>query len=610
MVDRWGWRWIYRKTGGVAEMKDNDVKGGRRVVWSPQERQAEFMQRGEYEALYGGAAGGGKSDALLAEALRQADKACYRGIIFRKTYPQLTELEDRSQTLYKGAYPAARYNKTKHCWSFPSGAKIYFGAMQHKKDRLNYQGKHYDFVGFDELTQFSFDEYSYMFSRNRPGGKGTRVYIRATANPGGPGHSWVKQRFITAGEPMKPIIEEHKVKKPDGAEIIIRKSRVFIPASVFDNKELLRNDPEYLASLSMLPTAERKALLYGDWNSFTGQVFTEWRDDPEHYCDRRWTHVIAPFEIPRHWEIVRGFDFGYTRPFSVGWYAVDTKGCIYRIREYYGCTDKANEGIRLEPSAIAENIRKIERDDPNIRGRNVYGVADPSIFDKSRGESVADLMARSPYFIIWSPGDNARISGKMQYHNRLAFNSDGEAMFYCFNTCREFIRTIPALMYDEKNVEDIDTTMEDHIYDRKNDLFGTFGDRFKHFAKIQKLMGSQMHSLCPHLPGDCYQRGAVAGSISHTGNQIGSARAQCRHTNTGLMGQTTINVGHKGCPLLMSGGDKTNIRMGKGLHNLKVFLSRNAKNVLHAFFFQAFYQHLRCVIFWCLIFFPHLKLLL
>lgn len=311
MVDRWGWRWIYRKTGGVAEMKDNDVKGGRRVVWSPQERQAEFMQRGEYEALYGGAAGGGKSDALLAEALRQADKACYRGIIFRKTYPQLTELEDRSQTLYKGAYPAARYNKTKHCWSFPSGAKIYFGAMQHKKDRLNYQGKHYDFVGFDELTQFSFDEYSYMFSRNRPGGKGTRVYIRATANPGGPGHSWVKQRFITAGEPMKPIIEEHKVKKPDGAEIIIRKSRVFIPASVFDNKELLRNDPEYLASLSMLPTAERKALLYGDWNSFTGQVFTEWRDDPEHYCDRRWTHVIQEAGSKLSRDMIKGTYFAF-----------------------------------------------------------------------------------------------------------------------------------------------------------------------------------------------------------------------------------------------------------------------------------------------------------
>lgn len=162
---------------------------------------------------------------------------------------------------------------------------------------------------------------------------------------------------------------------------------------------------------------------------------------------------------------MRGFDFGYTKPFSVGWYAVDTEGCIYRIREYYGCTEKPNEGIRLEPSVIAENIRKIECDDPNIKGRNVYGVADPSIFDKSRGESVADLMARAPNFVIWSPGDNARIAGKMQYHNRFAFRSDGKPMFYCFCTCREFIRTIPALMYDEKNVEDIDTATEDHIYD-------------------------------------------------------------------------------------------------------------------------------------------------
>lgn len=440
-------------------------QSARRVVWSPQKKQAQFMERGEYEALYGGAAGGGKSDALLVEALRQVNIPCYRGIIFRKTYPQLTELEDRSAAIYRAAYPKAEYNKTKHCWSFPSGAKIYFGAMQRSKDKLNYQGKHFDFVGFDELTQFSWEEYSYMFSRNRPGGEGTRVYIRATANPGGPGHSWVKQRFITAGEPLKPISEQHTVYKPDGTEVKIKRSRVFVPASVFDNEKLLKNDPAYLASLSMLPTAEKKALLYGDWDSFSGQVFSEWRDDPVHYEDRLWTHVIKPFEIPKHWAIVRGFDFGYTKPFSVGWYAVDTEGCIYRIREYYGCTEKPNEGIRLEPSGIAENIRKIERDDPNIKGRNVYGVADPSIFDKSRGESVADLMARAPNFVIWSPGDNARIAGKMQYHNRFAFRSDGKPMFYCFCTCREFIRTIPALMYDEKNVEDIDTATEDHIYD-------------------------------------------------------------------------------------------------------------------------------------------------
>ena len=437
----------------------------KRVIWSPQKKQEEFLKRSEYEALYGGAAGGGKSDALLAEALRQVDIPYYRGIIFRKTYPQLSELEDRSAMIYKSAYPKAEYNRTKHCWQFPSGAKIYFGAMQYGKDKLNYQGKHFDFVGFDELTQFSWEEYSYMFSRNRPNGPDTRVYIRATANPGGPGHSWVKQRFITAGEPYTPIEEEHSIKTPDGKSVDIKRSRVFIPACVFDNKELLSNDPGYLASLSMLPTAEKNALLYGDWDSFSGRVFDEWRDDPKHYKDRRWTHVIEPFEIPPHWAITRGFDFGFTRPFSVGWYAVDTRGCIYRIRELYGCTEKPNEGVKLEPSAIAQEIRRIERDDPNLRGRNIYGVADPSIFDKSRGESVADIMARAPSYVIWTPGDNARIAGKMQYHNRFAFNTDGMPMFYCFNTCKNFIRTVPALTYDERNAEDIDTRLEDHIYD-------------------------------------------------------------------------------------------------------------------------------------------------
>ncbi len=441
----------------------NGEKAG--VLWRPQERQRIFMQRPEYEALYGGAAGGGKSDALLAEALRQVDIPHYRALILRKTYPQLSELIDRSRELYGRAFPSAKYNDTKHCWQFPSGAKIFFGAMQYTKDRTSYQGKRYDFIGFDELTHFSWEEYSYMFSRNRPGGEGTRVYIRATANPGGVGHGWVKQRFITAAKPMTPIKSDYTVHKPDGTAITLSRSRIFIPASVFDNRILLDNDPEYLAALAMLPEAEKRALLYGDWDSFSGQVFSEWTDDPQHYADRKFTHVIAPFSIPRDWVVIRGFDFGYAKPFSVGWYAADTKGRLYRIREYYGCTDTPNTGIKINPAEIAANIKRIESEDENLKGRTITGVADPSIFDRSRGESVADLMAAAPNFILWSGGDNTRIAGKMQYHYRLKFDEEGYPMFYCFNTCKEFIRTIPALVYDENRAEDIDTTQEDHIYD-------------------------------------------------------------------------------------------------------------------------------------------------
>lgn len=433
------------------------------VVWRPQEKQRQFMERFEDEALYGGAAGGGKSDALVIEALRQVHIPHYKALIIRKTFPQLSELIDKTLNYYPRIVPKARYNGSNHTWTFPSGAKIIFGSMQHAKDKYQYQGQAYDFIAFDELTHFSWDEYNYLFSRNRPNGPGTRVYTRATANPGGVGHGWVKERFISAMRPLQTIWDDVDIVFPDGHTETRRKSRIFVPSSVFDNPALLSNDPEYLTRLASMPEAERNALLYGDWDTFSGQVFTEWLNDPAHYQDRRWTHVISPFKIPEEWAVWCSLDWGYSRPFSVGWYAVDRDRRMYRIREYYGCTGTPNTGLKMEPSEVARNIRAIEEEDLNLRHRQIHRVADPAIWGSDGTESIGALFERER--IYFDKGNHARIDGKMQIHHRLAFDASGVPLLYVFDTCKHFIRTIPALVYDESNVEDIDTDGEDHIYD-------------------------------------------------------------------------------------------------------------------------------------------------
>lgn len=421
------------------------------------------MARPEHEALYGGAAGGGKSDAIIIEALRQVHIPHYKALILRKTYPQLAELIDKSLNYYPRAFPSAKYNSSSHTWTFPSGAKIVFGSMQHAKDKVKYQGQAYDFIAFDELTHFTWEEYSYLFSRNRPNGPGTRVYMRATANPGGIGHGWVKERFITAAKPMQTITEPITWADPSGETHTSEHKRIFVPSSVFDNPALLQNDPEYVQRLASMPEADKRALLYGDWDSFSGQVFTEWRNDSDHYADRKFTHVIEPFPVPQEWAIWCGLDWGYSRPFSVGWYAVDHERRIYRIRELYGCTGEPNVGVKWEPSEVARKIKEIEKEDPNLMGRRIQRVGDPAIWGSDGTESIGALMERER--VYFEKGDHARIDGKMQMHHRLAFDEDGYAMLYVFNTCKHFIRTVPNLVYDETNVEDIDTDGEDHIYD-------------------------------------------------------------------------------------------------------------------------------------------------
>ena len=433
------------------------------VIWRPQPKQIEFMQRPEFECLYGGAAGGGKSDALVAEALRQVQFPYYKGLILRKSYPQLSELIDKSLLIYPRAFPGASYNSTTHTWTFPSGAKIRFGSLHHAHSKYDYQGQAFDYIAFDELTQFGFDEYMYLISRCRPNGPGTRCYVRATANPGGIGHGWVKERFIDAAPPLTPVWDDITIEDNNGKKVTIRRARIFVPATVFDNSVLLNNDPNYIATLGMLPSAEKQALLYGDWNSFSGQVFTEWKNDPAHYDDRRWSHVVNPFPIPETWPIYRGMDWGYSKPFSVGWYAVAPGGVLYRIRELYGCTGTPDTGLKWTPQKVAETVWEIEHEDQNLMDRTIYGVADSAIFASDSGTPIVEAFEDAQ--IYFEKASKQRIDGKMQCHYRLAFGDDGQSMFYVFKTCKHFIRCIPALVYDETNVEDVNTKQEDHNYD-------------------------------------------------------------------------------------------------------------------------------------------------
>lgn len=324
-----------------------------------------------------------------------------------------------------------------------------------------------------------------MFSRNRPSKKPrskqrTRCYIRASTNPGGVGHGWVKQRFIDAAEPGTPIVEMVDVRMPDGEIKTVKRDRIFIPATVFDNKALLEDNPDYLGSLALLPEKERNALLYGDWDTFEGQYFTEFRTTPdaamcktagitveEAKARGRWTHVIPALDMNsgerRGWQIYRSYDFGYAKPFSCAWWAVDYDGVIYRIMEMYGCTNIPNEGVKWTPDKQFEEIAKVERTHPWLKGRDIHGVADPAIWDSSRGESIADTAMK--YGVYFTPGDHERIPGWMQCHYRLQFDENGYARCYIFDNCKAFIRTIPLMMYDQTKPEDLDSDLEDHIAD-------------------------------------------------------------------------------------------------------------------------------------------------
>lgn len=421
-------------------------------IAQPNQKQELFFRSETKHTAFGGARGGGKSWAVRSKSKLLALN--YPGIkilIVRRTYPEL--VRNHITQLRQELYGIAKYNDKDKVLTFDNGSTIAFMYCARDQDLDALQGAEYDVIFFDEATQLTEYQMKSLTACLR-GVNGFPKRIYYTCNPGGQGHGFIKRLFID----KKYLTGE----KPE--------DYTFIQSLVTDNVALMKSQPDYIQQLDALPPKLRAAWRDGRWDVFEGQCFEEFVDDPEHYQDRIGTHVINPFIIPETWKIQRTFDWGYAKPFSVGWHAVDHENRMYRIREHYGCQLDGltrepipNTGVKLPTADIADAIRQIEANDVNLNGREIYGVADPSIFDESKGESIAAEMSR--HQVYFDRADNTRLAGKMQCHFRLAFDENGIPMFYVFNTCKNFIRTIPLLIYDEHKVEDIDTDGEDHIYD-------------------------------------------------------------------------------------------------------------------------------------------------
>lgn len=427
------------------------------------DKQYAFLTAECKHVGFGGARGGGKSWSVRTKAKILA--ASYKGIkilIVRRTFPEL--VNNHINQLRDELHGLARYNKTEKVFTFPNGSTIKFGYCNNDNDLGQYQGAEYDVIFLDEATQLQ-EMWIKKITACVRGVNDFPKRIYYTCNPGGASHGYFKRLFIDKNYEDGEAPEDY----------------AFIQALVTDNKALMESQPDYIKQLEALPSKLRDAWLYGRWDIFEGQFFEDFRETPDPIrCAEagitpkeakkagRWCHVIEPFDLNagerRGWRILRSYDFGYNKPFSLAYWALDYDGVLYRILELYGCNGTPNEGVKWSPDEQFRKIVQLENEHPWLKGRKIYdSVADPAIWDSSRGDSIADTAAK--YGLYFSPGDNKRIPGWMQVHYRLQFDENGYSRMYIFDTCKAFIRTIPQLVYSETNPEDLDTSMEDHVAD-------------------------------------------------------------------------------------------------------------------------------------------------
>ena len=436
----------------------------REIIFEPNPGpQTEFLAASEREVLYGGAAGGGKSYAMLVDSLRYCHIADHAAILFRRTNDQLREIINKSKGLYPRAFPGAKWSEQKSTWTFPSGATIWFTYLDRDDDVLRYQGQAFNWIGFDELTNWPTPyPWDYMRSRLRTTNPELPLCMRATTNPGGPGASWVRKMFIEVGEWGQPFdatdIETGEVltypkytqtgePNPRYGEPLFQ--RRFIPAKLSDNPYYANGD--YYTNLLSLPEAQRRQLLEGDWDVCEGAAFSEFN---------RNIHVCEPFEIPANWTKFRAADWGFTQPACCLWFAVDFDNNLYVYRELY-----VN---KLNAEEFADRVLDMEEGE-YIR----YGVLDASTWNRRGdvGPTIAETMIRRG--CSWRPSDrlpNSRKNGKMEVHRRLKPYFDEEygvmtARAKIFSNCKNLIRTLPILPLDKHDSEDVDTKADDHAYD-------------------------------------------------------------------------------------------------------------------------------------------------
>lgn len=352
----------------------------------------------------------------------------------------------RSEELLTGK---AKYNAQKRRWKYPNASIMQFCYLDSDRDVQNYQSTQFDVILFDEGTQFTPYQINYMQSRIRSV-RGYPTFTAIATNPGGPSHGFFKAQFVKAGEAEIPHRVEHEPGK--------FRYHVFIPARLSDNLILEKMDPSYRRKLEGLPEHLRRQLLDGDWDSAEGMAFEEWRDD---------VHVIPPFKIPEDWKRFRSLDWGHAKPYSIGWYAVDYDGRMYKYRELYGWGGRDDLGSKEDPEDIAKKIIKLEKGE-----KIAYAVADSAIFGGRQDNypTVAEQFATAfgGKALHWQPitkGPGSRKAGKVEMHHRLKWDDNTEPMLMFFNTCRHTIRTLPNMILDENDPEDVDTDLEDHSYD-------------------------------------------------------------------------------------------------------------------------------------------------